>query len=202
MLALLRDLERAERSGLLPRGASHLSLRRSGRPGEAIVKLALDHVDAATAPDDLTAAEMAGRARVRALTDYLTRTLPAFAAAFVSHVAPQIGTRERRRVVGRYQLTRDDVLSGRRFPDAVARAAWPIELWEPDRIGARYEYLDDGATYDVPRGCLEVADVDNFITAGRCMSATRDAIGSARVIGTCLAVGEAAGQLAAARSRL
>ena len=35
-------------------------------------------------------------------------------------------SRERRRLIGREQLTRDDVLAARRFPDAVARAAWPI----------------------------------------------------------------------------
>ena len=33
--------------------------------------------------------------------------------------------------------------------------------------------------------------------AGRCMSATHDALGSARVIGTCLATGEAVGKAAA-----
>jgi hypothetical protein len=33
--------------------------------------------------------------------------------------------------------------------------------------------------------------------AGRCMSATHEALGSARVIGTCLATGEAIGRAAA-----
>ena len=58
--------------------------------------------------------------------------------------------RESRRVIGRYQLTREDVLGGRAFEDAVARASWPIELWEDGRLGATYEYLDDGRTYDIP----------------------------------------------------
>jgi hypothetical protein len=123
--------------------------------------------------------------------------MPAFARAFVSHTAAQVGVRESRRVVGRYQLTREDVLAGRRFEDGVARASWPIELWEEDRLGATYEYLDDGLTYDIPLRCLQARDVPRLFVAGRCMSATHEALGSARVIGTCLATGAAAGMAAA-----
>ena len=112
-------------------------------------------------------------------------------------MAPQVGVRESRRVIGRYQLTRDDVLSGRKFDDAVARASWPIELWEEGRLGATYEYPDDGQTYDIPLRSLQARDVDNLFVAGRCMSATHEALGSARVIGTCLATGEAVGRAAA-----
>jgi hypothetical protein len=42
--------------------------------------------------------------------------------------------------------------------------------------------------------------VSNLFVAGRCLSATREALGSARVIGTCLATGAAAGALAASRA--
>ena len=108
--------------------------------------------------------------------------------------------RESRRVVGRYQLTRDDVLAGRKFTDAVARASWPIELWAESHQGALYEYLDDGETYDIPARCLQAREVSNLFVAGRCVSATHEALGSARVIGTCLATGEAAGALAARRA--
>ena len=101
-------------------------------------------------------------------------------------------------MIGRYRLTREDVLTGRKFEDGVVRAGWPIELWEDGCLGASYEYLDDGETYDIPLRCLQSSDVDNLFVTGRCMSASHEALGSARVIGTCLAMGEAAG-LAAAR---
>jgi len=197
-LALLRTVVAAERDGLLPEGASNLTLGLSSQPGEVIGKLALAGVtdDLAERRDFLTAAEQEGRRRVLAVTEFL-KTLPAFGRAFVSHVAAQVGVRESRRVVGRYQLTRDDVLSGRKFDDAVARASWPIELWETGRLGATYEYLEDGQTYDIPLRSLQARDVDNLFMAGRCMSATHEALGSARVIGTCLATGEAVGRAAA-----
>ena len=195
-LAVLRTLVAAERDGLLPPGASNLTLAASPQPGEVIGKLALDGLARSGTRDFLTAAEQEGRRRVLAVTEFM-KSLPAFGRAFVSHVAPQVGVRESRRVIGRYQLTRDDVLSGRKFDDAVARASWPIELWEEGRLGATYEYPDDGQTYDIPLRSLQARDVDNLFVAGRCMSATHEALGSARVIGTCLATGEAVGRAAA-----
>ena len=201
-LAVLRLLLEAERAGELPRGCRLIAFRVSGRPGEVVAKLALDDLGAPAAGDDaLSHAERVGRARLRAVAQWLVRRAAGFERAFVSHAAPQVGVRESRRIVGRETLTRDDVLAARKRADGVARAAWPIELWEAGGDGARYEYVPDDDWYDVPRGCLEHATCANLIGAGRCLSATHEAIGSARVIGTCLAVGEAAGRLAAERAR-
>jgi hypothetical protein len=197
-LALLRALVTAEREGRLPKGASNLTLGPSPQPGEVICKLTLSGIteELPASRDFLTVAEQEGRRRARTVTEFL-KTLPPFARAFVSHAAPQVGVRESRRVIGRYQLTREDVLSGRRFEDGIARASWPIELWHEGRLGATYEYLEDGQTYDIPLRCLQARDVSNLFVAGRCMSASHEALGSARVIGTCLATGEAVGRAAA-----
>jgi FAD dependent oxidoreductase len=197
-VAVLRALVTAEQEGLLPKGASNLTLGPSIHPGEVVCKLTLSGIteELPASRDFLTVAEQEGRKRALAVTRFL-RTLPPFTRAFLSHAAPQVGVREGRRVVGRYQLGREDVLSARRFEDAVARASWPIELWEEGRLGATYEYLPDGQTYDIPLRCLQARDVDNLFVAGRCMSASHEALGSARVIGTCLAAGEAAGTAAA-----
>ncbi len=194
----LRALAAAEHEGHLPKGAANLALAPSPHPGEVVCKLALGGIAEETppGPDFLTRAEQEGRRRTRAVVDRL-RALPAFARAFVSHAAPQVGVRESRRVVGRYRLTRDDVLAGRAFEDGVARASWPIELWEEGRLGATYEYLEDGRTYEIPLRALRARDVENLFVAGRCMSASHEALGSARVIGTCLAAGEAVGRAAA-----
>ncbi len=200
-VGLLRALFTAEREGRLPEGASNLALALSPQPGEVVCKLALSGIggEISEGRSFLTAAEQAGRKRALAVTEFL-KTMPPFARAFVSHVAPQVGVRESRRVVGRYRLTREDVLSGRTFEDGVARAGWPIELWQEGRLGATYEYLEDGQTYEIPLRCLQARDVSNLFMAGRCMSATQEALGSARVIGTCLAAGEAVGIAAARRA--
>lgn len=197
-VALLRALFHAEQEGRLPKGASNLTLGLSPQTGEVVCKLALSGISEELPPGRsfATVAEQEGRRRALAVTALL-KTMAPFARAFVSHAAPQIGVRESRRIVGRYSLTRDDVLSGRKFDDAVARASWPIELWQEGELGATYEYLDDGETYDIPLACLRARDVRNLFMAGRCMSASHEALGSARVIGTCLATGEVAGVAAA-----
>ncbi len=198
-VGLLRALVAAERAGRLPAGASNLQMGMSPQPGELVCKLALGGLTDARVRDLLTVAEQEGRRRALAVTEFL-KTLPPFAGAFLSHAAPQVGVRESRRVIGQYQLTREDVLGGRRFDDGVARAAWPIELWEEGRMGAIYEYPEDDRVYEIPLRSLRARDLDNLFVAGRCMSATHDALGSARVIGTCLATGEAVGRAAASQA--
>jgi hypothetical protein len=200
-LAVLRGLREAEARGELIPGASLAAFRASGRPGEVLVKLALDALGDAGAADELTHAETVARRRIDAVARFLATRVAGFERAFVSHAAPQIGVRESRRIVGRSRLERADVLGARKRDDGVARAAWPIELWEAGAGGARYEYGPDDDWYDVPRGCLEPVDCANLLAAGRCASATHEAMGSLRVVGTCLAVGEAAGRLAAERAR-
>jgi hypothetical protein len=51
--------------------------------------------------------------------------------------------------------------------------------------------------YDVPFDCLRPVELENVFAAGRCLSATTGAMTSARVIGTALATGWAAGTAAA-----
>jgi len=57
--------------------------------------------------------------------------------------------------------------------------------------------VKDGQSYDIPYECLIPKQVTNLLVAGRCLSSTREANGSARVMGTCMATGEAAGTAAA-----
>ena len=57
--------------------------------------------------------------------------------------------------------------------------------------------VDDGQSYDIPYGCLIPKGSVNLLAAGRCISSSREANGSARVMGTSIATGEAAGTAAA-----
>jgi hypothetical protein len=192
-VAVLRRLVEGERRGALPTGAAQASFRASARAGEVVVKLALDRLGDAGG-DERSHAEQVGRRRVQAVAAFLAREVPGFERAFVSHAAPQIGVREPGGSSG-WRRSSATTCSGARRPTA-SRAAWPIELWGQRRTG-RLQYVPDDDHYDVPRGCLESRGAANLFAAGRCMSATHEAMGSARVIGTCLATGEAAGRLAA-----
>lgn len=119
---------------------------------------------------------------------------------FENCVSPQTTFSKSRRagrmIVGKYILTGADVLSAKKFPDAVARGAWPVEQWNVDGK-ARVRWLETGAYYEIPAGALRAAKIKNLFMAGKTISADVEAIASARVMGGCLATGAAAGILAA-----
>lgn len=127
---------------------------------------------------------------------YLASILPAFKGSSIIETSPYVLEREGRRVKGNYTLTEEDVLSGRKFEDGIAKNSWPIELWDSKK-GTIYKYLQPGAYYEVPFRCLIVKGISNLLTAGRCISVSHEALGSTRVMGTCMALGEQAGRAAA-----
>jgi hypothetical protein len=122
-------------------------------------------------------------------------TLAGFEGAYVTETGG-LGIRDGGRVAGEYRLTVDDVRSGRQFEDSIGRCAWPIEFWHPDE-GVSIEYLPDGSSYGIPLRSLKLRGLENVWAAGKCLSAEPLAQASARVVGTCWAMGEAAGRAAA-----
>jgi len=118
--------------------------------------------------------------------------LPDFADAHLVRVG-RLGIRDGGRIKGDYCLTVDDVKVGRRFPDAIARCAWPIEYWDPTK-GVTLDTLPPQHFYEIPLRALRVAEMDNLWVAGKCLSAEKLAQASARVAGTCWAMGDALGK--------
>jgi hypothetical protein len=149
--------------------------------------------------DEATGTEKA-RTDANAAIRYLASVLPAFEGAYISDTSLKVLEREGRRVIGEYMLTKEDVLSARKFTDGVVKNAWPIELWDRAK-GTIYKYVPRGEYYEIPFRCLMVSGITNLLTAGRCISVTHEALGSTRVMGTCMALGEQAGKVAAYRVR-
>lgn len=186
-------LERHFASDDLPRRSGNLI--PTGRPGEVLVamsRVAIDGrpVDGAD-PAELTRGELLGREQAERCAAFLRRHMPGFDDAFLSDTAARLGLRETRRIRGRYRLAEDDVLGGRRFDDGICRAAWPIELHVADGR-TQWRFLDDGVWYAVPYRCLLPEQIDNLAVVGRCISASREAFASVRVIGPCMGEGQAA----------
>jgi FAD dependent oxidoreductase len=153
------------------------------------------YVDA-TDPVQLTRAEVEGRKQALEYVRFLRTEIPGYERAYLINFSTQIGIRETRRVSGEYRLTREDVLSGRKFDDAIAQCGAPIEDHRPGR-DTRWEYIPGGDTYDIPFRCLLPLTIENLLVAGRCLSATHDAHASVRSMGQCMAMGQAAGTAAA-----
>jgi hypothetical protein len=149
-----------------------------------------------TDPWFLTEAEMAGRRQALEYVRFLVDRVPGYEQAALVALGTGIGVRETRRVFGDYRLTREDVLAGRDFADAVGLCGAPIE----DHHGGAdtvWQYLPDGAAVGIPYRALVVRDAANVLAAGRCFSATHDAHASVRSMAQCMAMGQAVGTAAA-----
>ena len=188
----------AARSGDLPPGCESVLVRRALAPG--CVYITLNVPKPADAPydplDDACREALEKRAgdHARALERFLRDTRPAFAGAEIDALPRRIGVRETRRVRGREVVSEQDVLSGRRRDDEVALSTWPIELWH-DHRRARFAYPEGPCS--IPLGALASASHPRLGVAGRCVSASHEALGALRVIGTALAMGEAIGTASA-----
>ncbi len=146
-------------------------------------------------PDELTEAETKGRKLVEEATSFLVSRMPGFKGAFLVDSATQVGVRETRRIVGEYILTEGDVIQSRRFHDSIACCSWPIELHD-EKEATRWRFLREGSYYQIPYRCLLPLGAERLLVAGRCISSARSALASVRVIGPCMAEGQAASSAA------
>ncbi len=199
---------RAEGRWDIPR--EYLNLYREPTPGEYRVNITRLHDIDGTNPDDLSRAEIEGRRQGLAVFRFMKANCPGLENVTLLEMAAQVGIRETRHIQGLYTLTGEDVLAGRRFEDAIARCAYPIDIHDP--TGSRGKLIGLGnsaadterqvkptapAFYDIPYRCLVPVRVKNLLVAGRPISATHEAAASARVIPPCYATGQAAGLAAA-----
>ncbi|MDQ7840530.1 MAG: FAD-dependent oxidoreductase [bacterium] len=171
------------------------------RPTEAIVNTTrvLDRLG--TSGVDLSRAEIEGRQQAYEVAELLRRRVPGFAGAYLLETPAQIGVRETRRITGDYVLTAEDILSARKFDDAIACGAYPMDIHDPasDRLVVRR--LPEGEFYTVPYRCLLPRGGGNWLVAGRCISATHEAFAAFRVSPIVMAIAQAAGTAAAMAAR-
>ncbi|MDP4995296.1 MAG: FAD-dependent oxidoreductase [Akkermansiaceae bacterium] len=188
-MKLALGIVRAVEAGELPKEALGTAGRSSALAGEIYFTTDLD-----PAPSGELMA--VGRDLAEKVTDFLKQNFPEYAEAEGPFCAEQPGVRETYRWGGEYLLTEEDLLKGTEFPDTVAYASWPIELRETTR-GARMRYFENPVPGNIPLRALVSKNVPGVFFAGRCISATHEALASVRVMGTCFATGQAAGSAAA-----
>ncbi|MDE2515296.1 MAG: FAD-dependent oxidoreductase [Rhodospirillales bacterium] len=173
---------------------------------EVTINITRVHGIDGTDPDDLTRAEIETQRQMAEGVRFLRRYVPGFEHCYVVASPFQVGVRETRRVRGAYVLTAEDVKSGRNFPDQVARGAYPLDVHEVSTAAATGAEIPGGGgtdlskilrSYGIPARCLMPIGVDNLLVAGRSLSATHEAAGSARGQPVCMATGHAAGTMAA-----
>lgn len=139
----------------------------------------------------LTHAEIAGRKAAMQAIEVLRKKVPGFEHAKLRDFGMTLGTRESRKILGKYRLTKEDVMEQGRFEDSIG--IFPEFI---DGIG--YLYLPTtGRYFQIPYGCLVPQKVDNLLVAGRSISGDRVAHVSYRNMSCCTTTGQAAGVAAA-----
>ena len=94
-------------------------------------------------------------------------------------------------------MTSDDIRSQRQFDDVIAQACYQIDIHNPKDAGSTIVRVPEGSHYDIPFRSLIPCNCDNLLVAGRCVSATHEALAAIRVQHICRAMGQAAGVSAA-----
>ncbi len=153
----------------------------------------------ASSAADLTRCEMQGRADAWVMFERWKAHVPGFEDSFFNMAAPYIGVRETRRIVGRHVLHEDEILSGKKFDDAIATGCWYLDIHPNEATlgSAWHEEPVFPDPYDISYRTLQPQKINNLLVAGRCHSATAKAASSSRVTCTAMALGQAAGTAAA-----
>ncbi len=111
------------------------------------------------------------------------------------------GVRESRRLEGNYMLTENDILQNRVFDDGIAYGGWPMDEHTAAGINGKgiipSKVRSFDGLYSIPYGCYCSKTINNLMMAGRDIGASKMAMGSTRVMGTCAVGGQAVGTAAA-----
>lgn len=152
--------------------------------------------------EDCTSADALGTAlldltdQVDQVAEFLKKSVPGFRNAVFNGISPRLGVRESRRIIGECCLRGEEVINAVKRDDGVCKGGHEIDVHGKDRDHIRATIRDAGS-YDIPFGCLLPKSTANLLVAGRCLSSDRIANSSARVMGTCMGMGQAVGTAAA-----
>jgi hypothetical protein len=153
----------------------------------------------AMSSEELTTATINARREVSALVKALASLGGIWRGIRLVSTAEQIGIREGRRIHGLYRITKDDLIEGLSHEDAVCRCTYWVDIHSLDpKVSGSYG--NDGITvkpYDIPLRALIARDINGLMMVGRCISGDFFAHASYRVTGNAVAMGEAAGKVAA-----
>lgn len=125
---------------------------------------------------------------------FFQKYVPGCRNAYLNEIAPMLGVRESRRIMGDHVLSGEELVEGARHDDDVALGGYHIDIHRPS--GTWVESRNVRA-YGIPLRSLIAREVEGLMMAGKCLSATHEAVASTRVIPICMAQGQAAGTAAA-----
>jgi hypothetical protein len=201
-LPQLRALPREEKQRIVRRGLETgeipwASLGFFKNPGTNDGFCLMSRIGGLDVLDDehLSQAMIKGRQQIKKIVEFMRREVPGFQRCKISAIAPRLGIRETRRIVGLYTLTDEDIFSSRPFEDAVVLGGGYVDIHEHAGTGILLKELD--RPFEIPMRCSFPASIEGLVVTGRAVSTTRVVNAAIRGMGTMMALGQAAGTVAA-----
>lgn len=158
------------------------------------------HAHGAETSEGRSAAEVEGRRSVLRMYRFF-RKQPGLEKFSVDWISPEAGIRETATIRGKATIAVQDYESGRVYEDALCHAFYPIDEHLHDGKGFNTRRLKPNVLPTIPRGAMLPAGSRFLIAAGRCVSSDREANSAVRVECPCMAMGQAAGAMAALSAR-
>lgn len=156
--------------------------------------------------ESLTKGMMLGRKIAKEYLEFYRKYVPGFENAEHACTASLMGVRESRRIVGEYELSFDDYINRRQFPDQIGIFNKFVDIHPYNTSDKEYERfleekdktarLKDGEYFGIPYSILVPKGWKNLWVAGRCNSSDVMVHGSIRVQPAASMMGQAVGTAA------
>ena len=195
----LTEIEELRREGEWPFIYERFITVQMTEPGTMMVNTpritGIDGTDGAS----VTKGMIQGRREILQLLEVMRKHFPGCRNARLRAVAPLLGVRETRRIVGDFRFTVQDVGDQRAVPDTIGFTAYGWDL--PDPVKPSYQPMTEARTKriaitPIPYRILLPRPVPNLICPGRAVSVERHVLGPLREQAPCMAMGHAAGTAA------
>ncbi len=132
--------------------------------------------------------------QVAMLTRFFRKYCPGFKDCFLANVAQFTGARESRRIIGKKMVTKANIDALEIPEDCIAMGGYNCDV-HLSGVGLYFQPIERGV--GVPYGAMVPQNIDGLLVTGRAISVDSYALAVLRVMGPCLALGEAAGAAAA-----
>src|SRR5699024_11272572 len=156
----------------------------------AINSIRIKNFDGSTV-DDLSNGEIDGHLQILPLIKMLQENVPGFEDIYLSSIAPFVGVRESRRIIGRQMIKEEAALNAEVPNDTIAVGSYIIDMHSGSSDSTTIRSLEN--PYGITYGATISKDVKRLMLSGRCISVDPVVFGSSRVMPTCMAVGEGVG---------
>lgn len=147
-----------------------------------------------------TCAEIACNRQVEKVYRFMRKYVPGFEQCTLASLAPCVGSRESRKIVGRKRLTAAALVNLDIPQDSVALCGYNVDIHGENQSVARHSATHCNMSITpvahaigIPYGCLVPQKVEGLLASGRLICVDKTIFAMSRIMSTCMACAEACG---------